>query len=138
MFRLRTDHSSLQWLQNFRELKGQLARWLEQLQEYDFTIVHRAGGKHSNADAMSRRPSGCDQMVSQTTADCNNQDNHPVAVAQNVNEDTVETTDEMYTFQINDAVISPILHAKKTGTKPTDDELKGEGRAVHILLQQWD
>jgi len=134
MLQLRTDHSSLQWLQNFREPEGQLARWLEQLQEYDFTIVHHAGGKHSNADAMSRRPSGCDQ----TTVDCNNPDNHPVAVAQNVNEDTVETTDEMYTFQINDAVISPILHAKKTGTKPADDELKGEGRAVHILLQQWD
>ena len=28
-FTLRTDHSSLQWLQNFKEPEGQLARWLE-------------------------------------------------------------------------------------------------------------
>jgi len=39
-FKLRTDHSSLTWLHNFREPEGQLARWLEQLQEYDFEIIH--------------------------------------------------------------------------------------------------
>ena len=32
-FVLRTDHSSLTWLQNFKEPEGQLARWLEKLQE---------------------------------------------------------------------------------------------------------
>ena len=55
-FLLRTDHGSLTWLQNFREPEGQLARWLEQLQELDFEIVHRKGRKHTNADALSRRP----------------------------------------------------------------------------------
>ena len=34
-FTIRTDHSSLQWLQNFKEPEGQLARWMEQLQEFD-------------------------------------------------------------------------------------------------------
>ena len=52
-FLLRTDHGSLTWLQNFREPEGQLARWLEQLQELDFEIVHRKGRKHTNADALS-------------------------------------------------------------------------------------
>ena len=55
-FLLRTDHGSLTWLQNFREPEGQFARWLEQLQELDFEIVHRKGRKHTNADALSRRP----------------------------------------------------------------------------------
>ena len=36
------------------EPEGQIARWIEQLQEYTFTILHRAGQKHGNADAMSR------------------------------------------------------------------------------------
>ncbi|KAK0136443.1 hypothetical protein N1851_027445 [Merluccius polli] len=36
--------------------EGQVARWLEALQEYDFEIQHRAGRLHSNADALSRRP----------------------------------------------------------------------------------
>ena len=49
-FTLRTDHSSLVWLRNFKEPEGQLARWLEKLQEYSFSVVHRQGIKHGNAE----------------------------------------------------------------------------------------
>ena len=42
-FKLRTDHSSLLWLRRFKEPEGQLAHWLEQLEEYDFEIVHLLG-----------------------------------------------------------------------------------------------
>ena len=55
-FTLRTDHGSLTWLQSFKNPEGQLARWLEKLQELDFTIVHRPGRTHRNADALSRLP----------------------------------------------------------------------------------
>ena len=55
-FSLRTDHGSLLWLRNFKELEGQLARWLECLQEFDFEIIHCRGKKHTNADALSRLP----------------------------------------------------------------------------------
>ncbi|KRZ81763.1 Retrovirus-related Pol polyprotein from transposon 17.6, partial [Trichinella sp. T8] len=54
-FIARTDHNSLRWLRNFREPEGQVARWLERLAEFDFEVVHRAGRKHQNADALSRR-----------------------------------------------------------------------------------
>ncbi len=53
-FTLRTDHSSLTWLFRFKAPQGQLARWLEELSQYNFTVVHRAGKKHANADALSR------------------------------------------------------------------------------------
>ena len=53
-FILRTDHSSLTWLFRFKAPQGQLARWLEELSQYNFSIVHRAGKKHANADALSR------------------------------------------------------------------------------------
>ncbi|GBN04797.1 Retrovirus-related Pol polyprotein from transposon 297 [Araneus ventricosus] len=56
-FLLRTDHASLRWLLNFREPEGQIARWIQRLQEYDFEIQHRKGTSHGNADALSRRPS---------------------------------------------------------------------------------
>ena len=45
---------------SFREPEGQVARWLEELQAYNFTVVHRAGAQHSNADALSRRPCAAD------------------------------------------------------------------------------
>ena len=33
-----------------------MARWLEILSSFDFTIEHRAGRNHGNADALSRNP----------------------------------------------------------------------------------
>ncbi|GBM80129.1 Retrovirus-related Pol polyprotein from transposon 297 [Araneus ventricosus] len=57
-FLLRTDHASLRWLLNFKEPEGQIARWIQRLQEYDFEIQHRKGTSHGNADALSRRPCG--------------------------------------------------------------------------------
>ena len=53
-FLLRTDHSALQWLFNMKDPTGQLARWLLQLSELEFDIVHRRGVLHNNADALSR------------------------------------------------------------------------------------
>ena len=55
-FLLRTDHASLKWLLQFKNPEGQIARWLERLQQYHFTIEHRPGRQHNNADALSRRP----------------------------------------------------------------------------------
>lgn len=39
-FTVRTDHAALQWLMSFREPEGQLACWIEELQAYDFAVVH--------------------------------------------------------------------------------------------------
>ena len=55
-FTVRTDHGSLRWLMNFKEPEGMLARWLTVLNNYDYEIEHRAGVRHGNADALSRRP----------------------------------------------------------------------------------
>ena len=46
---------AIQWLKNFKEPTGQLARWLERLSAYDFIVQHRPGRKHLNADALSRK-----------------------------------------------------------------------------------
>ena len=53
------DYGSLQQLYNFKELEGQMARWLEAIQEFDFDIVHHKGRLNSDADALSRAP--CEQ-----------------------------------------------------------------------------
>ena len=55
-FTVRTDHAPLTWLRHTPEPIGQQARWLEVMEEYDFTVAHRSGKKHTNADALSRRP----------------------------------------------------------------------------------
>ena len=55
-FILRTDHAALQWLFNFKDPEGQLARWLLQLSELEFDVQHRKGTLHSDGDALSRYP----------------------------------------------------------------------------------
>ena len=55
-FTIRTDHGSLQWLMRFKNCEGQIACWIETLSSYTFTVMHRAGRIHNNADSMSRRP----------------------------------------------------------------------------------
>ena len=55
-FTLVTDHSPLVFLMTNDGLQGQYARWALILQEYNFTIAHRPGVKHQNADTLSRHP----------------------------------------------------------------------------------
>ena len=55
-FTLVTDHSPLVFLMTNNDLQGQYARWALILQEYSFTIAHRPGAKHQNADTLSRYP----------------------------------------------------------------------------------
>ncbi|KAK3751268.1 hypothetical protein QZH41_002432 [Actinostola sp. cb2023] len=55
-FVVHTDHSALKWLMKIKEPTGRLARWSLLLQQFDFTIEHRAGTSNGNADALSRRP----------------------------------------------------------------------------------
>ena len=55
-FTLRTDHKSLVWLHRFKDTEGMMARWLHTLQQFQFSIVHRAGSDHGNADGISRAP----------------------------------------------------------------------------------
>ena len=70
-FILRTDHGSLTWLTNFREPEGQLARWLERLQEYTFKVINRRERKHNNADALSLMP--CQQCGRENHDDYSNE-----------------------------------------------------------------
>ena len=55
-FILRTDHGSLTWLFQLKNLLGQLGRWLEELSQYSITIQYRPGVGHSNVDGLSRIP----------------------------------------------------------------------------------
>lgn len=55
-FKLVTDHQPLLYLMSSEGLTGQYARFALVLQEYNFTIEHRPGVKHQNADGLSRNP----------------------------------------------------------------------------------
>ena len=53
-FTIVTDHSALKWLKTCKIPRGRRARWIMELQQYNFSIEHRAGKANANADALSR------------------------------------------------------------------------------------
>lgn len=55
-FLVRTDHGALSWHRRLKNPEGQLARWIQVRDTYNFEIRHRPGKQHSNADGLSRRP----------------------------------------------------------------------------------
>ena len=55
-FKLITDHNPLTSLKGIKDTGGRLARWLLFLQQFNFTVEHKKGSRHTNADTLSRRP----------------------------------------------------------------------------------
>ena len=126
-FIVRTDHAALTWLQQFKHPEGQLARWLEQLQEFEFQTEHRPGKQHCNADALSRL----------------HQPQTSVVYYPGVQ--TVEHTwalswspEELKQAQSTDPTLGVILAwMKQEKQRPSRTMVAGKSSAVHSLWAQW-
>lgn len=82
-FKVRTDHASLVWLLRNPNPSGQLARWIETLSVYQYSLEYRKGLVHSNVDGLSRtRCIACKQC--QKWGMPNNEDFPPPSDAQTV------------------------------------------------------
>ena len=55
-FRVKTDSNVVRWLCQKKEIKGKFARWIIEMQEFDFSIEHLKGIDNRVADALSRHP----------------------------------------------------------------------------------
>ncbi|GBC54389.2 enzymatic polyprotein, putative [Rhizophagus irregularis DAOM 181602=DAOM 197198] len=53
-FKVITDHAALKGLMSAKIPTGRRARWVMELQQYNFEIIHRPGKENKNADALSR------------------------------------------------------------------------------------
>ena len=129
-FTLRTDHGSLIWLRNFHEPEGQLARWLETLQEYDFEIIHRKGRLHCNADALSRI--SCDQQDFEKGFAGEND------VAIQASALVGRTAEDIKILQEDDPLLGPVKEAKSNNLQPSKEEQKKGSPSMRRLYQLWD
>jgi len=129
-FTIHTDHGVLTWLQTFKQPEGQMARWLQKLQEYNFTIVYRPGRQHINGDALSR-------------LSCRQCGRNSDAVDQVIS--TVQMIDlslsicgptELRASQQADPVIGPIIQCKETEQKP--QTTPADNLMYRRLAQLWD
>ncbi|MCG8048997.1 MAG: RNase H-like domain-containing protein, partial [Candidatus Thiodiazotropha endolucinida] len=125
-FLVRTDHSSLRWLMNFKNPEGQIARWIEVLSSYDMKVEHRPGRSHQNADGVSRIPCAyCDRNKTEDTPKVN----------------VIESSDpanlDLKTLQEKDRDISLIRTWVDRGEKPEPKDIASEGYFVKTLIGHW-
>lgn len=135
-FTVRTDHAALQWLLTFREPEGQVARWIEQLQAFNYSIQHRAGEKHANADALSRRP--CAQ---EGCAHCDRREQKEAELSSGSTEQCctlvpVERT-EWRRHQEADPDLCPVLQWLEDQWRPPWEEVARYSTATRGLWSQW-
>ena len=141
-FVIRTDHAALTWLRKVSEPIGQQARWLEQLEEYDFQIVHRAGIKHGNADSLSRKP--CDKTRCCRSVPDDNGNEFVCRAIGIATEEASETTEDwssevLAKCQEEDTDIGPIRNLLLTDNeKPDWDVVAGLSASAKTLWRQWD
>ena len=120
-FTLRTDHSSLRWLQKFKNEDGMLARWYLLLGQFSVTFEYRPGSLHNNADGMYRQCGQCrrpDCPVSAIDSPTGETDTQSVLVDQPFA--TSEMGDSM------DADLLPELSGETWVASALLDELTGE------------
>ncbi|KAK2918385.1 hypothetical protein Q8A73_002756 [Channa argus] len=131
----RTDHASLTWLLNFKQPEGQVARWLEILQEYDFDIQHRPGRQHGNADALSRCPCLLDECRY-----CRRHEERelgPSAAAVTTGEGEPFSREQLQQHQEMDPVLAEVRSWLETQQRPEWPAISARGPEIKLLHSQW-
>ena len=135
-FTVRTDHSALQWLLNFKEPEGQLVRWMETLSEYQFDIQHRPGKKHGNADGLSRQ-SPCRQcnLVDDNNCDSDNK----LSSKRKINLVQLQpkwTTVELSEAQRADPDLAFVIQALENQSRPSQEEISAGSPVARRYLSE--
>ncbi|KAL7841639.1 hypothetical protein SRHO_G00253300 [Serrasalmus rhombeus] len=140
-FTVRTDHAALQWLMSFKEPEGQIARWLEELAPYVFQVEYRAGTRHANADAMSRRPCAldgcryCEKREARENELRLEEERDGEVLLCRVTQ--VVYPPEWREHQERDSDLQPVLRRVESGQKPQWSEIAGYSPAAKGLFEKF-
>jgi hypothetical protein len=55
-FEIWTDHKNLQYFRKPQKLNRRQARWMTELSEYHYNLLHKPGKTHGKPDGLSRQP----------------------------------------------------------------------------------
>ena len=135
---IRTDHAALKWVMAFREPEGQVARWLQVLDTYDYKVEHRAGKQHGNADGLSRIPCrqcgrvdpGGEDITPPVVRVITRQGAQDPRIALGVREEWIHDQEE-------DPLLGRVHQWIREGGAPSSTEVAGEGYPVKCLVSQF-
>src|SRR3978361_1159279 len=110
-FLVRTDHAALKWLLEMKNPEGQIARWMEKLQQYHFKVKHRPGRINDFFNACLSRPckERCGACVRGEPREGNAMRRTRIEV------DPEWTSEQLRADQLADPDIGPILHLIEEG-----------------------
>ena len=139
-FVVRTDHASLKWLKNFKDVDGMLSRWLTKLDVYDYELVHRRGALHGNADGLSRKPTH--KCPRDDCPQCTSHQIDAIIVEPDGHEQekwlTGWTMGELKTWQRNDPDLGRVIEwLEQSPNKPKSHVIRQYGPGVRNLMSQW-
>ncbi|CAG2215770.1 unnamed protein product [Mytilus edulis] len=152
-FLVRTDHGALNWLLRFKNPEGQMARWLEVLNTYNFEVQHRPGRLHGNADGLSRRPCyPCSHCNKQDQKEFTNTELEGCIRMAKTNDDIEDqntedetqwiqqkTTEEIIQAQKSDEILGKLYQMKtESKDKPKWGDIAIQNPIIKRYWSQWD
>jgi len=145
-FTLRTDHEPLRYLQSLKDPPAQMGRWLDRLQDYTFTVEHRPGSQHGNADGLSRQSNNLETEVKHTGQETYVTETYNNKAIRNITEKSTDTnitttlTDIDWAHeQSNDTDIGPIYNAMmQSPNEPNRSAFVTHSTETKNLLEQWN
>ncbi|KAJ8962903.1 hypothetical protein NQ318_001314 [Aromia moschata] len=120
--------------------EGQVARWMERLQQYNFKIMHRSGKTHGNADTLSRRPcleQKCRYCKKIETKEYSNSTTNELLMATTVQVEDEWSSEELKKSQKKDSDLKLIRNWLKNGVRPTWQEVSRYGTTIKGYWAQW-
>ena len=142
-FILRTDHAALVWLRSFKNLRGRLARWIEQLEFYKFPVQHVPASSIPHVDALSRMPNRpCDPTCTHCTRI---EQREKLLTASNINISWTRVTpsggvspEQMAIDQRRDEDLKPIVTSLLQGQpRPLFQDISQYGPVTRTLWHQY-
>ena len=127
---------ALRWLRNFKNPKGQVARWLERLSELDFSVEHRAGKQHGDADGMLRIPRS--ELDDEGRAERLNEESSVGRVNHLIKQTWECTLPDMKSGQEGDPSLRKALSWISMRKRPPGKEIADSGPTIGSLWSQFN
>ena len=108
----------------FQEPRRPVSTLVGEITEYTFTIQHRPGTKHLNADALSRLP----EVDSGALTD--------LGLISGVIREI--SNEQLRSLQHEDTELNPVIVAKESDVCPTKEEVRCQSLKTRKQIQIWD
>ena len=142
-FRVNSDSGAIRYYQNYKPTKACEWRWMEELQDYHFDIVHRPGKFNVNADQLSRRqhmPDKTEQVKG--VAGLVNQVNQLQDVKQQkgtqIPAGVAFNREKLICSQHQDPVLQQVGKWVKSNIKPNLEVVRGQPEEMHRYVRVLD